>query len=42
MEFVVLKLYRGPFTVFGRIGNEVEGNDMCDGKMVMGRWEKEM
>jgi hypothetical protein len=41
MEFVVLKLYRGRFTVFGRIGNGVEGND-SDGKMVMGRWEKEM
>jgi hypothetical protein len=36
MEFVVLKLYPGHFTVFGRIGNGVEGNDS-----VMGRrsWE---
>jgi hypothetical protein len=33
---VALKLYRGRFTVFGRIGNGVEGSDS-----VMGRrsWE---
>jgi hypothetical protein len=36
MEFVVLKLYLGPSTVFGRIGNGVEGNDS-----VMGRWSWE-
>ena len=32
----VLKLYRGPITVFGRIRNGVEGNDS-----VMGKWSWE-
>jgi hypothetical protein len=42
MEFVVLKLYRGPFTVFGRIGNGVEGNDSVMGRQDGKEEEKEM
>jgi hypothetical protein len=36
----VLKLYRGPFTVFGRIGNGVEGNDSVMGRVLMGGWKR--